>query len=162
MTDPDGVALEQRAPQPTVSIRASIPVAQLTEAQGESLRALWSFLTQSGITPAGPPFVRYHTFGPRETDLETGIPVAAAVSGQGRIIPGELPGGTAITTWHIGSHDRLGEAYGRLEAWLTEHGRDKDGAAWEVYWWIDPTREPNPATWPAPAEWRTQLIQPIT
>jgi len=43
----------------------------------------------------------------------------------------------------------------------TEHGREADGAAWEVYRWIDPRLEPDPSTWPAPSEWRTQLIQPI-
>lgn len=27
--------------------------------------------------------------------------------------------------------------------------------------WIDPSVEPDPAAWPAPTEWRTQLVQPI-
>jgi len=112
------------------------------------------------VTPAGPPFVRYHTFGETETDLETGVPVFEAAAGEGRIVPGELPGGAAISAWHLGSHDRLGEAYGRLDTRLKEHGREADGAAWEVYWWIDPGLELDPASWPAPSKWRTQLVQP--
>jgi effector-binding domain-containing protein len=158
---PPGVVLEEREPQPVLSIRAAVRLTQLTEAQGERLRELWSFMRRRGVQPAGPPFVRYHTFGEPETDLETGVPVGAAASGEGRIARGELPGGAAITTWHAGSHDGLGAAYGRLGAWLKEHGREAGGAAWEVYWWIDPGREPDPAAWPAPAAWRTQLIQPI-
>jgi hypothetical protein len=47
------------------------------------------------------------------------------------------------------------------DAWLKEHDRKPDGAAWEVYTWIDPGLEPDPSAWPAPSEWRTQLIQPI-
>jgi effector-binding domain-containing protein len=133
----------------------------LTEAQGERLTELWSFIHRHRVDPVGPPFVRYHSFGERETDLEVGIPVAEPESGERRITPGELPGGAAITTWHFGSHDRLGDSYARLQAWLEEHGRKADGAAWEVYWWIDPRREPDPAGWPSPSQWRTQVIQPI-
>jgi effector-binding domain-containing protein len=158
---PDAVVVEERTPQPVLSIRANVRVADLTQAQGESLRALWSLMQQRGVTPAGPPVVRYHTFGETQADLETGIPVAEAVAGEGRVAAGELPGGAAITTWHLGSHDGLADAYARLGSWLQANGRDADGAAWEVYWWIDPSVEPDPATWPAPAEWRTQLVQPI-
>jgi effector-binding domain-containing protein len=159
--DVEGVAVEELEGQPVLSIRATIQVAQLAEAQGENLRELWSTIRQHGATPAGPPFVRYHTFGETETDVEIGIPVVEPVAGGGRVSGGELPGGTAITTWHIGSHDKLGDAYGRLDAWLSEHGRAAVGAAWEVYWWIEPTLEPDPAAWPAPSDWRTQLLQPI-
>jgi effector-binding domain-containing protein len=114
------------------------------------------------VQPAGPPFVRYHTFGETETDLQVGIPVAEAAPGEGQIVAGALPGGAFVTTWHLGSHDGLGEAYARLGAWLKEYGRAADGSAWEVYWWIDLSMEPNPSAWPAPSEWRTQLVQPIT
>ena len=158
---PEAVVVEQRQPQPVLSIRANVRVAELTQAQGESLRALWSFLKQHRVTPAGPPVVRYHSFGETQADLETGIPVAEAVAGEGRVAAGELPGGAAITTWHLGSHDGLADAYGRLGSWLDANGREADGAAWEVYGWIDPSLEPDPAAWPAPTQWRTQLVQPI-
>jgi effector-binding domain-containing protein len=159
--NPEVLVVEARRPQPVVSIRRNVEVGRLTDAQGERLRELRSFIHRHGVDAAGPPFVRYHTFGGTETDLEVGIPVAEAEPGGGRITPGELPGGPVITTWHFGSHDRLTEAYGRLEAWLAEHDRKAKGAAWEVYWWIDPTQEPDASAWPAPSEWRTQVIQPI-
>jgi effector-binding domain-containing protein len=159
--NPERVAIEKREPQPVLSIRQTVELASLTEAQGGSLRELWSSIQRRGVKPVGPPFVRYHSFGETETDLEVGIPVAEAAPGEGRIAAGQLPGGSAITTWHIGSHDGLGNAYGRLEAWLKDLGQEADGAVWEVYWWIDPDQEPDPSVWPAPSEWRTQLIQPI-
>jgi effector-binding domain-containing protein len=165
MTDPtrhpETVEVEERPPQPVLSIRTTVPVAELAGAQGERLRALWSFMDRRGVTPAGPPFVRYHTFGETETDLEVGIPVAQAVAGEGRVAAGELPGGPAATTWHLGSHDGLAGAYARLGSWLEANRRQADGAAWEVYWWIDPSVEPDPAAWPAPTGWRTQLVQPV-
>ena len=157
----EGVVVAERDRQPVLSIRQTVEVAHLTEAQGESLRELWSSIDRRGVKPAGPPFVRYHTFGETQTDLEVGIPVVEAPSGEGHVVAGELPGGAAVTTWHIGSHDGLGAAYARLDTWLREHGREADGAAWEVYSWIDPGVEPDPSAWPAPSEWRTQLVQPI-
>jgi effector-binding domain-containing protein len=159
---PEEILIEEREPQPVLSIRQAVELARLTDAQGESLRELWSFINRHGAEPAGPPFVRYHTFGETETDLEVGIPVVEAGSDEERIAFRELPGGAAITTWHVGSHDGLADAYARLSAWLKEHGREADGAAWEVYTWIDPGVEPDPSAWPAPSEWRTQLVQPIT
>ena len=87
--------------------------------------------------------------------------VGRAARHTAKVAAGQLPGGAAINTWHYGSHDRLGEAYKRLEAWLEEHDRAPAGAAWEVYWWIDPTAEPDPATWPPPDEWRAELVQPL-
>jgi hypothetical protein len=48
-----------------------------------------------------------------------------------------------------------------LQAWLSERDRKAAGAAWEVYWWIDPAFDPDPANWPPPAEWRCELVQPV-
>jgi effector-binding domain-containing protein len=112
----------QRGPQPVLSVRATVPVAELPAAQGEALGALWDHLQRHGGRPGGPPFVRYHSFGDVETDVEVGVPVADGATGEGRVVAGELPGGTMASTWHLGSHDRLAEAYARLQAWLQEHG----------------------------------------
>ena len=156
------VEIRQLDPQPVVSIRATVPVADLAQHQGDRLQALSGYLRQRGGQPAGPPFVRYHTFGETETDFELGIPVVEPIAGEGRIAGGELPGGPAATTWHIGPHDTLGDAYARIAAWLKGHGREPAGAAWEIYYWIAPGQDRGPASWPDPSSWRTQLIQPIT
>ena len=155
------IKIEQLKPQPVLSIRATIPVAELGPAMGDRLGALSSYLQQSGAQPAGPPYVRYHTFEDTETDMEIGIPVAAPVAGEGRIAAGDLPGGPAITTWHVGSHDKLGDAYGRIAAGLKEHDRVPSGPAWEVYHWIDLSPDVDPSTWGAVSSGRTQLVQPV-
>ncbi len=155
------VEFQQLDPQPVVSIRATVRIDQLGEAQDDRLRTLTGYLQRRGAQPAGPPFVRYHTFGGTETDLELGIPVVEPIAGDGRITAGTLPDGPAITTWHIGPHDTLGDAYARIEAWLKAHGREANGPSWEVYYWIEPSQYQNPATWPDSSSWRTQLIQPI-
>lgn len=162
-TDPSAnVELEERDPQPTLNIRQTVLLSDLPQAQGESLATLWKVISEAEVTPAGAPYVRYHTFGSDETDVEVGIPVASATAGVDRVQAGELPGGPTFTTWHLGSHDTLAGAYDRLQAGISEHGREVAGSGWEVYEWIDPTVEPDPATWPPPESWRTQLIQPVT
>ncbi|HEV8173715.1 MAG TPA: GyrI-like domain-containing protein [Actinoplanes sp.] len=160
MTEEQQVELEELAPQPALSIRATIPVAQLGDTMGERIRVLSQFLRERGTKPAGPPFVRYHTFGETETDMEFGVPVTEPTAGVGQVVSGELPGGPAVTTWHLGAHDRLGEAYGRIERWRTEHGREPAGPGWEVYHWIDLASggDSSPAD---PSTWRVQLVQPI-
>ncbi len=155
------VEIQQLDPQPVVSIRATVRIVDLAAAMDDRLTALSGYLQQRGAQPAGPPFVRYHTFGETETDLEFGIPVGEPVAGEGRIASGALPGGPTVTTWHIGPHDTLRDAYARLDAWLKAHGREPAGAAWEVYYWLDPSQYRGPATLPDPSPWRTQLIQPI-
>jgi dihydrofolate reductase/effector-binding domain-containing protein len=158
---PEQVLVEEREPQATLSVRQTVPLADLPRAQGESLGEVWRFLDRQGVVPAGPPFVRYHTFGGEQTDVEVGFPVALS-NGEGRIVAGTLPGGPAVVTRHLGSHDTLAEAYDRLQKAVTEHRRETAGPGWEVYEWIDPAVEPDPARWPPPAEWRTVLVQPVT
>ena len=108
------------------------------------------------VAAVGPPFVRYHALGETETDVEVGIPVADPVAGEGPITAGELPGGAVIRTWHIGSHDRLGEAYSRLQL----VGRTPASAGRRGGLLVDrPGADPDPANWPPPAEWR-RAVQP--
>jgi effector-binding domain-containing protein len=160
--DPEAVIfVDDREPQPVLSIRANVAVAELAQAQGERLSELWRSMQARGLPPVGPPFVRYHTFGETETDVELGVPVSEGATGDGSIEAGALPGGPAIVTWHVGAHDNLGEAYGRLNTWLDEHQREAAGPAWEVYSWIDASNEPDPSSWPAPTQWRTELVQPV-
>lgn len=157
----DDMELLHLLPQPTLSVRDTVRVAALGEAQDGMLRALAEVLTLRGARPAGPPFVRYHTFDGVEADLELGVPVAEPAQGEGRVASGELPGGSAVATWHLGAHDKLGDAYARLKAWGEAQGREPKGAAWEVYTWIAPLTYSGPAAWPDPSTWRTRLVQPL-
>jgi hypothetical protein len=62
--------------------------------------------------------------GDLEADVEEGVPVAAALPGQGRIASGQLPGGPVVTTVYIGVPEGVGAAYARIAAWLQEHGEE--------------------------------------
>src|SRR3954471_19476217 len=75
----NSVEVLQLEAQPVLSIRGIVMIERLGEAMGERIGALSEYLGQHGITPAGPFFVLYHTFGEVETDMETGIPVTQPV-----------------------------------------------------------------------------------
>ena len=122
------VVTEDQEPQPVLSIRQTVSLASLPQAQGDCLAALWRFMQRKEVAAVGPPFVRYHAFGDEEIDVEVGIPVSAPTTGDGRIVSGELPGGPAITTWHIGSHATLADAYARLQTAVTAQTRKPRGA----------------------------------
>ena len=106
--NPEAVVVEEREPQPILSIRRNVEIVRLTEAQGERLKELWTSMHRRGAQPAGPPFVRYHTFGETETDLEVGVPVAEAEPGEGKSRPERYraepppPPGTSDHTMGLG------------------------------------------------------------
>ena len=45
----------------------------------EHLPNLAHRLADMGVEPAGPPYARYHAWGPEQADIEFGIPVALPV-----------------------------------------------------------------------------------
>jgi effector-binding domain-containing protein len=119
---------------------------------------VYAWLRQHGIAPAGAPFIRYRVIDmSAQLDIELGVPVARAVSGDDRIRADELPAGryatliyadvrrgieanAALLEW--GARQGLvwdswtaenGEAFGaRLESYLTDPQDEPDLAKWET------------------------------
>jgi effector-binding domain-containing protein len=120
----------------------------------EILPEVWKYLQRSGVEPSGPPFTRYHGFKDDQVDLEGGMPVAKPVDGEGRVVPGELPGGMVVTTVHYGPYEKLPEAHDALHVWLRGQDKETNGPQWEFYW-TDPGVEPDPY------KRKTELVWPI-
>ena len=148
------IEVRELQPQSVVAVRVSVPVEAIPTIMGEVFGELYAYVGRAGLTPAGMPYARYHSFGTEEMDMEVGSPVAGPAEGQGRIVSGELPGGPAAVTWHIGPYDTIVAAYDAITAWMQEHGREPAGAPWEAYW-------SDPATVTDPAEYRTEVFWPI-
>ncbi len=148
------IVVRETDPQPMMAIRATCRAAEIGAILQEILPEVWRFLEAKKVKPAGPPFTRFFSYDDGVVDLEGGIPVEKTVDGEGRIAAGELPGGPAATTLHIGPYNTLPEAHDALHTWMHEHNKVSAGPQWEFYR-TDPGREPDPS------RWETELIWPI-
>lgn len=135
--------IRELAPQPAVAARMTQSMAELDLAAlfDEHLPNIAHRLADMGIEPAGPPYGRYHEFGPEKVDVEIGIPVSApapnlrplAEAVEGEMAGSELPGGRVAITVHRGSYDGLKETYDALHDWIHEQGHEEGPGPWESY-----------------------------
>ena len=141
-------------PQPMVSIRATCRAAEIGPTLQEILPEVFTYVMRMGAVPSGPPFTRFHSYDKGYADIESGIPVAQPVEGEGRISAGELPGGTVVSTVHTGPYDKLPEAHDALHTWMREKHKESAGAQWE-YYLTDPGEQPDST------KLQTELVWPI-
>lgn len=161
MSDPEIVELE---PTPTAAIRITQPMAELDLAAAfdRGFPLVASRVAATGGTLAGPPFGRYHRFGPDVVDVEIGFPVAQAPDlppladvPQGDVGTSALPGGPVARTTHVGSYDGLSVTYEALHDWIhSQPGYDDAAAPWESY--VD-----DPRSVDDPATLRTEIVWPL-
>jgi len=148
--------LEDRNEQHYAGIRTEVPMGQLPNAIPQLLGEVFAWLGKQGITPAGAPFIRYHVIDMKaKLDIELGVPVAAAVSGNGRVSAGVLPAGRYASLIYTGVTNGL-EGNRVLIDWAKEKG-----IAWDRWdsdkgdafrsriesYLTDPDEEPDPAKW---------------
>jgi effector-binding domain-containing protein len=100
--------VEVRAEQPYVAIPIKTTLREWGRANA-LVGEVFEWLGQKGVEPAGPPFFRYWVIGDLDNkfEIEVGVLVRSAVSGDGRVISGSVPGGSYATLVHTGQPDRL-------------------------------------------------------
>ena len=122
------------------------------------------WLAARGITPAGPPIIRYLTCDmPKGLDIEVGFPVADVLTGDMRVLSGVSPEGRYAVMTYSGPYDNDGlvKATAALLEWAQENHITwqtsiMNGSEWwrarsEVYL-TDPHMEPDPE------KWQTELV----
>jgi effector-binding domain-containing protein len=152
--DPLVCAVETIEAQPVASVRLECDATKVSETLAVVYGEVMGAIGGQGGEIVGPPFARYHEIADGKIDLEAGMPVKKAIEAHGRVKPGELPGGKAAMTWHVGSYHELQQSYDRLSAWMKSEALAPRGGFWETYW-TDPGLEPDPSTW------RTQIHWPV-
>jgi effector-binding domain-containing protein len=121
MSDPQ---IELREAQPYLGVRAVITHG-IRDFADSSFPELFGWLFENGVTPAGPPFLRYHEVDRTGEPLEAeaGVPVESPPgAGNGRVHAGALPAGRYLTSLHVGPYRSdampdLGDARAELVAW---------------------------------------------
>jgi effector-binding domain-containing protein len=161
MTDPEIIELR---PQPTAAVRVSQPMAELDLASvfDRGIPLVAERVVAAGGSLAGPPFGRYHVFGPDVVDVEIGFPIDVIPDlpwlkdcAPGDVGRSQLPGGPVARTTHLGSYEGLSATYDALHEWIhAQPGYDDSVGAWESYV-DDPTAADDPATV------RTEIFWPL-
>ena len=150
----DTPQITQSAALTTAFIRLTIPRAEIQNVMGPSIGELMSAVTAQGVAPAGPLFAHHLKMDPGTFDFEISIPVLKPVAATGRVQPGTLPARRVARTVYHGSYEGLGGAWGEFGAWMKANGHTPAQDLWEVY-------AAGPESSPDPANWRTELNQPL-
>lgn len=161
LTDTRIVELE---PQQTAAVRVQQPMGELDLASAfdRFMPLVTEEIGAKGGAIGGPPYGRYHRFGPDVVDVEIGFPVATppdlpqlASREPGEVGLSELPGGPVARTVHIGSYDGLSATYDALHEWIhAQPGYDDGVGAWESY--VD-----DPGSGSDLATLRTEVLWPL-
>jgi hypothetical protein len=132
-----------REAQPYLGIRAPVTNGIRSFAD-TAFPELFGWLSQHGVVPAGPPFLRFHEVdhAGEPLDVEAGVPVEstagmpvegtangvgpAPAGGGGRVRADALPAGRYLTLLHVGPYTSdsmpdLGDARAELVAWARDN-----------------------------------------
>jgi effector-binding domain-containing protein len=152
--------IETRTEQPYAAIKAQVSMAGIA-AFAVRTGEVFGWLGARGLTPAGPPFLKFNVIDmARELEMENGVPVAAPVNGDDLMVAGVLPAGRYATVTHTGHPSELVEVTGALLDWGAEQGLtwdvspSEDGDRWGArleFYLTDPAEEPDMS------KWQTQL-----
>jgi effector-binding domain-containing protein len=138
----------------TAVLHLTVPRAEIQNVMGPGIGEVMAAVAAQGLTPAGPWFT-HHLRRPADTfDFEICVPVPAPLTATGRVKPGLWPAMRVARTVYRGGYEGLGAAWGEFLAWVEGKGHTPTPDLWERYL-------VGPETSPDPAEWRTELSQPL-
>ncbi len=149
-----------RGATPYVGIRCAVTMDTIDQA-ADRVPDLLGWLAERGVAPAGALFLRYLVIDmERELVVEAGVPVSAAVDGDGEVLAGVLPAGRYVVATVVGAPDVLVGATGELLRWAGERGLAWDvlpGTAGDRWGCRLETYLTNPLEEPDVSSWRTEL-----
>jgi len=148
--------IEDRTEQHYVAIRTQTTMQELGTAIAQGLGEVSAWMGKQGVAPSGAPFVRYLVIDMEALlDIEVGVPVATALSGDDRISAGVLPAGRYASLVYTGIDNGIQGNWALLkwgaekglvwDSWKTEKG-DAFGARFESFL-TNPDEEPDRAKW---------------
>lgn len=148
--------IEDRTEQHYAAIRTQVTMQELDMAIPQGIGEVFAWLGKQGVAQSGAPFVRYLVIDMEALlDIEVGVPVATALSGDERISAGVLPAGRYASLIYTGIDNGIQGNWALLkwgaekglvwDSWKTEKG-DAFGARFESFL-TNPNEEPDRAKW---------------
>lgn len=148
--------IDERSAQPYMGIRKPVPMSKMTPEVDKLFKALDAWVKENQVTVTGPRFRRFHVIDMEGMmDVEVGVPVSAALPGNGVVRPGELPAGRYASLIFMGNgitgnktliqwvraqglafdrwDDPNGDAFrSRYEAYLTDPAVEPRRTRWQI------------------------------
>lgn len=152
--------IDERKDQHYVGIRTQTPTSSFPTIIPQLIGEVFGWLGKHGIAPAGAAFMRYHVINmSADMDVEIGVPVASAVSGDDRVKAGVIPAGRYASLVYTGVQNGY-EGNKQLIEWAKDNGinwdrwDDANGDAFRsrVEYFID-----GPAEDPDSGKWKTEV-----
>lgn len=150
----DKPVITQSIAQQTAVIHLMIPRSEIQKVMGPAIGEVMATIGAQGLKPAGPVFSHHFKMSPETFDFEVGVPVSRAVAPAGRVKSSSLPSAKVARTIYRGGYEGLGSAWGEFCAWIKASNHKAALNLWECY-------VAGPESSPDPANWRTELNQPL-
>ncbi len=150
------IQLKDLPAQLALQVNKPVTMETIGPAMGEAFQALMSQAEACAATYAGPPFVFYPEECAGEFPMVLCMPVApgcGAPATESGVELADVPAVHAACVLHKGPYDKVGEAYGALQTWMTANGKTPSGPPREIYL-NDPGQVP-------PAELLTEIAWPV-
>jgi effector-binding domain-containing protein len=129
--------------QPALCVRFRTSMQKIKDDIGLTYGAIFAQLGKAGGIPAGPPLALYYDMDPNDFEMETCVPVASEIPGDGEVVSCVLPGGQFLSTMHHGPYETMEPTYEALFAHMKENGLELTGPTREVYL-TDPSQLERP------------------
>lgn len=138
------VTTETVAAQPIAAVRARVRIPQIATAWKPALDQVWTYLRAHPEVQPGANVFLYHHPVRREDPMEIdfGVAVQQAFSGDGAVISTATPAGQVATTLHVGPYSGLAAAHNAIHAWCGANSKPIGAQSWEIYgdWNDDPAK----------------------
>jgi effector-binding domain-containing protein len=135
-------------------VRLNVPMMELPSVMGPAIGEIMAALAAQGLAPAGPVFSHYLSMDSGMFDFEVGVPVSVPVVPSGRVRLGQLPAARVARTTYQGPYEGLHNAWREFGVLARAQGLQPAAGLWECY-------VLGPEASPDPANWRTELNQPL-
>jgi hypothetical protein len=124
---PEQPVLSRREAKPYVAIATAVTMQGFDVVEGLT-DEVFAWMEQHGVVRSGWPFVRIVTSDmSAELDIEVGVPVDSASSGDARFLVGAVPAGTYVTLFYIANDDDDHyQANVELQAWAANEKLEWD------------------------------------
>ena len=119
--------------QPTAVVKATVPFAEIPQAQRAARATIDAGLPSLDAGPLGLTCTRWTPPQGGALAMEMGTIVARPIEARGEIVPSELPAGRAAHAVMVGSFDGMGAAWQKLFEWCQAEKLKPAGINWEVY-----------------------------